>query len=431
MLRRTIGVTAAAAAVTIAAIIPASAQTSPGGLKSYAAGAKATALDLSVFGQPITVASTAAGIDSTAKAVANGTALLTPGFSSPGAPAESGTDHETASDCQQIDLPAPIDLAALDITCVSTSAVLQNGNPLGSALSDELVIEIKAPALVADTPLADVVGGIQDGLGQLFDALVPVTQPLAEATQVQLTDIIDGLLAEVQEGDVLARIEVAPTSSTSAFGVGVAADAVSNGVVVRLLPNLPGGALAVITVGSSTAGVVRDATTGAPTLSGTAAVLDVTFPNGLLGGLSVLTDALGSAVNVTSEQLACGPANPLSDVLCFTLGTSNDLDAEQAKALGFDYGANTVGRETSVLGLTLLAAAPMGGIALDIGHTVAASGSTLPELPGGTPEVTPPGAPRTDGPLPRTGGEAALPLTLALLAVGTAGAMLVRRTRTV
>jgi len=423
MMRRTIGITATAAAISLAAILPAGAQTSPGGLDSYAAGAAATALDLSVFGQQVTLSNTSAGIDSTAQAVADATALLTPGFESDDASVASTGAEKVADPCTTIDLPSPINAAGLDIVCVHTSAAVLNGNPASSALSDEVVIEISAPDLIADTPLADVVAGVQDGLGQLFDAIVEATGPIEEATQIELTDIIDGLLSEVQEGDVLARITVAPTSSTGAFGVGVAANAVSNGVVVELLPNLPGGALAVATVGSSTAGVVRDATTGAPTLSGEASVLDVTYPNGLLGGLGVLTDALGDVVNVTSEQLACGPDNPLSDVICFTLGATHDLDAAQAKALGFDYGTNTVGRESSVLGLTLLAAAPDGGIVLNVGHTIAASGSTLP-LPGGCTENC------DSPPLPRTGGETPMALTLALLAVGAAGALVLRRSRT-
>ncbi|MFZ6003589.1 MAG: hypothetical protein ACOYXM_06600 [Actinomycetota bacterium] len=422
MLRRTIGISATAAAITIAAILPAGAQTSPGGLESYAAGAKATALDLTVFGEAVTLSDTAAAIDSTAKAVADGQALLTPAFASAGAAVESTGVENVKEDCTEVDLPSPVNAAALDIVCVKTSAAVVNGNPISSAVSDEIVIELISPDLIADTPLADVVAGVQDGLDQLFDALVPVTEPLEEETQIELEAIVDGLLDEIQEGDVLARITVAPTSSTGAFGVGVAANAVSNGVIVELLPNLPGGALAVATVGSSTAGVVRDAITGAPTLSGSAALLDVAYPNGLLGGLGVLTDALGEAVNVTIDQLACGPDNPLSDVICFTLGTTNDLDAAEAAALGFDFGPNTVGRETSVLNLTLLSAAPEGGIVLNVGHTAAASGSALPA----------PALPRENQPpLPRTGGDTALPVTLALLGMGALGAVLLRRSRTV
>lgn len=426
MLRRTIGISATAAAITLAAIAPASAGLPPGGIDSYAAGAKATAIDLTVFGEALTVSDTAAAIDSTAKAVASGKALLTPAFSSAPKAVSSTGAAATEQDCTELDLPSPANLAALDIVCVDMSAAVAGGNPISSSTSDEIVIEIIAPDLIADTPLADVVGEVQTGLGQLFDALVPVTQPLEEATQVQLTDIIDGLLAEVQEGDVLARITVAPTASTSQLGSAVAANAVSNGVIVELLPNLPGGALAVATVGSSTAGIVRDTLTGKPTITGEAALLNVTYPNQLLGGLAVLTDALGEAVNVTVDQLACTDANPLKDVLCFTLGTTNDLDAAEAKALGFDFGANTVGRETSVLGLTLLAKAPEGGIVLNVGHTAAAAGSAVnPDAPLPSQNEDPT-APRA-----QTGGEAALPLTLALLAVGVAGNAVLRRTRTV
>ncbi len=419
MIRRTIAIGATAAAISIAAVLPATAETSPGGLLSYAASSRATALDLTVFGQQLTVANTMAKIDSTAKAIADGKALLTPGFESAGAP--SASDGTTsASDCTGIDLPSPINLVSLDVVCVDTSAVLSGGNPISSAVSREVVIELAAGDIIATTPLGDVVGQVQDGLAGLFDALVPITQPIEEATQIELDNIVDGLLSEVQAGDLLARITVAPASSTGAFGTGVAANAVSNGVIVELLPNLPGGALAVATVGSSTAGVVRDIQTGAATVTGSAATLNVTYPNGLLGGLGVLTDALGSAINVTSEQLACGGSNPLSAVICFTLGSSRDLDAAQAKALGFDYGPNTVGRESSVLGLTLLAAAPEGGIVLNIGHAVAASGSELPGL-----------SRDGDVPLPRTGGQTGLPLTMALLAIGAAGTALLRRTHTI
>lgn len=424
MMRRTIGIGAAAAAISIAGIIPAAAQTSPGGLESYAAGARATAVDLTVFGQRLTVSETTAGIDSTAKAVADGRALLTPAFSSPGAAVSSTGNPVTGQDCEEIDLPSPINLAAIDLVCVDTSAAVTGGNPLSSAISKEVVVEVKASDLIATTPLADVVGEIQTGLGSLFEALVPITEPLEEQTQIQLDEIVDGLLDEVQEGDTLVRITVAPTSSISQFASGVSAAAKSNGVVVELLPNLPGGALAVATVGESTASVVRDAVTGEAKPEGSAAVLNVTYPNGLLGGLGVLTDALGEAVNVTVDQLACGDANPLSPVICFTLGTSKALDQASAKALGLDFGPNTVGQESSVLGLTLLSAAPEGGIVLNVGHTAAASGSTMPgPLPGGPLE-------KLDDPLPRTGSNTAMPLTLALLAVGAAGAGLLRRSRT-
>lgn len=426
MMRRTIAIGATAAIASITAIIPAAGQTPPV-LDSYSAGAQATALDLTVFGQVITVSGTTAGVDSTAKAAADGHALTTPAFSSPGAPVTSSGAAQTGQDCQNIDLPSPLNVASASLVCVNTRAEVADQKPSSSSTSDEVVIEIRAGDVVATTPLSDVVGQIQDGLGSLFDALVPVTEPIEEATQVQLDEIVDGLLDEVKAGDVLARITVAPTSSKSQLGAtGVAADAQANGVVVQLLPNLPGGALAVATVGQSTAGVVRDASTGAATLSGGSAVLNVTYPNGLLGGLGVLTDALGEAVNVTVDQLACGAANPLSDVICFTLSATNDLDAAEAKALGFDFGPTTVGRESSVLGLTLLGVAPEGGITLDVGHTAAAAAAVV-----AAPAGPLPGSPAEPPSLPSTGGDSALPLTLALLAAGTAGAFVIRRTRTV
>ncbi|MGH9084617.1 MAG: hypothetical protein ACRDYW_04120, partial [Acidimicrobiales bacterium] len=366
-------------------------------------------------------------VDSSPNAVAGGFALLTPVFESPNLAVKSGTDTETASDCQEVPIPAELDVATARAVCLETTAKLIDGLPKSTSLAQGLVLEVKAPAVIGDTPLNDVVTEIRNGVGSLFDALVPVTEPLEEATQVELTSILDGILAEVQEGDVLVRITVEPSSTVSERTAGtIGANAVSNGLIVELLPDMPGGALAVATVGESTAGVVRDVATGAPTLTGSHAVIDVAYPNGLAGGLEVLTGALESVVNVPVTQLACGPDNPLSDVLCFTIGATNDLDQAEAAALGLDFGPTTVGRETSVLSLSLLAAAPEGGVVLHVGHTAAAAGAAYV-----APEA--PGLPRVDNPLEEArtgGGDAALPLTLGLLAVGTAGAVLVRRTRT-
>lgn len=421
MLRRTIGISAVAAAISVAAIIPASAQAPTDG---HAAGAKATAVDLTVFGEAFAVSATTAGVDSTPKAVADGNALITPGGSSPGAPAESpGADPEN-EDCTEIDLPSPINLASIDLVCVKTTTAVTDGGPTSSSTSNEVVIEIRASDLIATTPLADVVAGIQDGVGQLFGALEPVFTPLQEGTGVDVPGVVDSLLAEIKAGELLARITVAPTSSKSEANADtVSASATSNGVIVELLPNLPGGALAVVTVGSSTASVTRPVGGGAPTLAGSAAVLNVTYPNGQLAGLAALTDPVAEVLNTAFDQLACGEANPLTPVICFTKGISKEIGQERAAALGLDMGPSTVGQETSVLSLTLLSAAGDGGIELNVGHTAAAAGAVAP-LPREETRDLP-------AALPRTGTESALPLTLALLAVGTAGAMLVRRSRTV
>jgi LPXTG-motif cell wall-anchored protein len=403
-------------------MLPATAQSAPD-LESYSAGAKATALDLTLFGQQITVSETTAGIDSTPKAVADGKSLVSPLFSSDGAPVSSTGAAQTGTDCQNIALPSPLNVASIDLVCVNTKAEVANQDPSSSSASNEVVIEVRAGDIISTTPLGDAIGQIQDGLGSILDALAPVTDQL-KAQKIDLQATVNGLLDQIQAGDVIARITIAPTSSTTKVTAdGVAANASSNGVVVEILPNLPGGALAVATVGASTAGVVRDVSTGAATTSGDAAVLSVTYPNGLVGGLAQLTDAVGDALSTTVDQLACGAANPLSDVLCFTLGASTDLDAAAAKAIGFDFGPTTAGRETSVLSLRLLGVA-QGGIVLNIGHTAAAAAAVAavaapPPLPGAPAEPV----------LPHTGGDSTLPLTLALFAVGIAGAFLLRRTR--
>lgn len=425
MPRWSIAISTTAATFSIAVLVPAGAQP-VSGIDSYAAGARARALEFSVFGDRLAdvgpagtfmIADTAATVDSTPRAGAGGLAVQSSLFSSPGA--QSATDADTsARDCAKMSDAVPADLqlsvpseAAPDLVCVTTEAELVNGRPVSSSTGSDVVLELKAPALIGETPLADLVVGVQENLGLLFESLVPITEPIEEATQIQLSDILDGLLDEVQEGAVLLRVTLAPASSVSGLSdAGLTANAVSNGVLVELLPSLPGGALAVAHVGSATAGVMRDAITGVPTLSGEAAVVNVTYPNRLLGGLDILAGALGDTLDTITSQFSCADTNPLAPVFCVDAGGVIDLDADQAKTMGFDYGPATVGRASSAVTLRALSAAPGGGVMLKVGGLAAAStaGQTIPV----------------------TGGADALPLALFLLSAGIAATALVRRSRT-
>src|SRR5690606_32651930 len=68
-------------------------------------------------------------------------------------------------------------------------------------------------------------------------------------------------------------------------------------------------------------------------------------------------------------------------------------------------------------------------LGLEVGGATAAA-AAVPAVPA-TPNQPTTAPPEQERSMPRTGGEAALPLTLALLAVGAAGAVLIRRTRPV
>lgn len=426
--------------VALGAMAPASAQ-DPAQLSSYGAGAQATALQLSITDQSLAFSVTGAAVaGQPAEAAANGAAFLLAGdelttAATPGGPA-------TAEDCAlDEELPAPINLAGLELACVQMAT---DAAPSGSSESAEIVLEVidaEAVVTIVDTALRPALLELLAGLEPLLTALDPVLDAPT------LDEVVTTLLDQLSSGDTLARITVAPTSSDASAVQGAGA---SNGVVVELVPTLD---FITAIVGSSTAEATADPATGEVVTTGDAAYIDVdlagleallgTLVNNLGGALgepiagaigpalTALVDAVETqipdAFNQTVDQLACGEDNPLTPLLCFTAGGVNELDAEAAAALGYDFGPTTRGIQAEVLDLAVLSAAgPAPLLGLRVGGASAAA-AAVPAQP--LPNDPAPEVPRGDAPLPRTGGEAALPLALGLLAVAAVGGTLLRRTR--
>jgi len=441
MLKRSLAILASTAALAVLAAPSAQAQDPE--LESYGAGASATALFLSLLDQELTVSGTSAAVGSAPEAKADGQAVATPLFSTPGAPVSPTGALVTGEDCVvDEDLPAPIDLAGLEVSCVRTRAEAPAGSPAGSSLSDEVELNVTSAELVG-TLSTDVLRPL---LEQLLAGLEPLLSQLGDVGP-SLGTLIDLLLTDLENGGTVARITVAPTSSLATKVSGLAT---AQGVDVELLPDLiPGaGPLAAVTVGDSFASAVYNPETGDIDLDGQAAFLSVDL-SGLEVVLNALLDQVGATlvgqlpapldellqgivdqvadlvtgldtqvedlVNVTIDQLAC-PASPLAAILCFSAGGVNELDAAGLESHGFTYGTGTRGIEAEILSLSAL-----DGV-LQLGVGQAAAGANA--IPAGALPRTP------DNPsLPRTGATSTLPLALALLAAATAGMALVRRTR--
>lgn len=431
---------------------------------AYGAGAQATAMQLSLAGQfeaafSVTGASVA-GEPATAKA--NGAAALITGVSEDLTTAQTPGNPATAEDCViDEELPTPINLAGLALACVKMAT---DGAPSGTSASEELGLSITAPDgldTVVDQALTPV-------LEQVLAGLDPVLAELGLTPTV--TTLVDTVLANVRGGSTLAELSVAPTSSNAAK---VSGRGEARGVVVSLLPDLqllsgevfvPVGPLATITLGDAFAQAVFDAATGEVVTDGKAALISVdlaglqalvdalvvqvegileallpaTVTEPLIGtilapvveGVQTLIQALDTEieanVNVTVDQLGCTDENPLAPLICFVAGGVRQLDAEAAKALGYDYGPTTKGIQAQVLDLALLSALgenPL--LALSIGGASAAAASVPVSLQRSDPPVTPAQS------LPRTGTDAQLPVALGLLAVAGLGAAALRRARTV
>ncbi len=449
MFRRTTAILATTAAISLAVVAPARAEAPT--LESYSAGATATALQLTLLGEQLGVSQTQAAVSSEPKAAADGAALLLAGTPVPGAaPSATPGGQATNEACPiQADLDeitqGALSTLQLEVACITTSASI-DGGPAARAGSGEVVIRILGPGGdLLEPVLGPVLAGVTQVTDPVVEALAPLLGAIQDVTEIDVPDVLDQLITAVGDTEfVLAEIVIAPSVSTaSATTDGVVAAAGSNGVTINILPDfartldqLTGlvdaptspNPLLTVKLGAANAKVVRDAKTGVAAPDASAAqLLSITADDslGILGGIA---DQLTGALDALSiAELSCD-GGALADVLCIDLGSVNELDAAELEARNMNFGEGTVGREASAATVRVLpiAASALGGdvVGLSLASATAAANATAPGLPS-TPET-----PVKRG-LPRTGGDSALPLTMALLALGTGAAFLVRRTRTV
>lgn len=457
MLRRTIGISATAAAITLAAIAPASAGLPPSGLDAYNASASATALEVTLLGQSFAVSQTQAEVNSSPRAAADGAALLLAGSAAPGrAPSSSPGGQPTNSQCPiQADLDALTQGALsglqLEVACLTTSAST-DGSPSAESGAGEVTIRILGPGgALVDPVLGPVLAGATQVTDPIVEALAPVLGAINDVSEIDVPAVLDELTTAIGDQTfVLAEIVVAPSlSRASADNTdGVVANAGSNGVTINILPGIastlaeltglvdlpnPSSApLLQVKLGAANAKVVRDPLEGLPTPTATAAQLLSITADDELGIIQDITGQLAAGVNALPlAQLNC-ETGVLADIVCIDLGTVNELDSAELAARNLNFGAGTVGIEATAANVQVLpvAADALGGsvLGLTLARSTAASGSTVP-LPGDGGECVPPNP--LCLPLARTGGDSMLPVTLALLALGSVGAALLRRSRTI
>ena len=455
MSRRTTAILAVTAAISLAVVAPARAQTAPS-TDINAAASTATALQLTLLGQQLAVSQTQAGIGQTAldgpfKAAADGAALLLAGNPVPGAAPSAAPDGPATNEVCPLELDldeatqGALSTLQLEVACVRTSA---STSPSARSESGEVVIRVLAPGgTIIEPILGPVLEGVEQVTDPLVEALAPLLGAINDATQIDVPNVLDQLTTAL--GDdlfVLAEIVIAPSVSTaSANADGVVAEAGSNAITINILPgiastldqltnlidapNASTGPLLQVKLGAANAKVVKNLDGTTQPDASAAQLLSITTDD----SLGILGDITGQVTDVL-DMLSIGELNcedgALADVLCIELGRVNELDHDELVARNMDFGPGTAGIEAAAATVRVLpvAAAALGGDVLGLSLATATAAANAKDVPlsiPATPEV------KTSAPLPKTGGETAMPLTLALLGVGAAGAVLVRRTRTI
>jgi hypothetical protein len=386
----------------------ASAQTSANA-DAYGGTANADALTIKLFGQTITTSAAHAELHP-ALAKASATQAILPQVPTPlggNVTAETTTvgDTKTAKPdaCTGSELTAVPGVQRFDVTCGSATASLTADGGTARGLGAQVVLEPSVSDVLSTLQLQQPV---QQGAGQVLDALNPLVQGLTGTPVGQLVDATDKTVADVL-GKILtlqstARIVIAPAlAEVTSAGDTVTAHARSQGIRIELLPIDGAGAtnnllpddlkagqpLITITIGNAEATkVISKSGKTAAKADSSAPLVTVEF------GTNALVTALGlpsNKIEVGGGQSFCVPG---------LVGTPLETCIAVASA-GVDANGNPTADSTSVQ----LFKGVNGGIDLATGRAASAGDVTVAAAP-----AAPAAAPAGD--LPRTGGNATLPI---------------------
>jgi hypothetical protein len=383
--------------------------------ETFAGGAAARALDLSILGQKLTLGDTVANIvkgvgdtgNSTflAKAVGTGQLSLLGNTTASSSVTSEGAQNTPAS-CAALKLPAEIEaILSVGIACGSSSAALNNG--LMNAVAGGQVgdVELSVNTLLATLGVAEPVGELVNTLnGVLQQVTHQVDATLGVDTSDLLTAVLEGVVKtktlSVVIGD--AKSEVVNTANA------VTAKAHSAAVDIKILPTptiagvVQSQPLVEIIIGEASAKASYDRLTGKP-LGDPEFDPAIVRVKGLVPTLLLHADPDKGIAVALGQDLTLLAGTPLESRIALGSGKIVDDGVFGKKAV-----ADGVAVEL-LKGIS-------GGIVLNLAHAEAGAIDNLAQTKVlDTPSLDIARGQPTS--LPRTGAETALPLALAGVAV--------------
>lgn len=408
--RKVLGLAALATAALSVAVVPAAGaqEASPGGAPAYEATSSAQALELSVFGQGLTVGEGSSRV-APGESRADGFALATPVFDGGASSAVvqgTGTDGSSEPVCVQGFDQVPG--LSIEFACSTSQAEASEtgASATSASTAGRIVLDPVDPLL--QTPLSAVVDPLQGGLQTLVGALEPVLGPVGDASGLDLQDTVGDLLNALLDGGDLVSIALGDSSTSSsleASTLSTSCSAEGTRIDVLDLPAVggedPPPVISVVLGDVSSRGDV-DITTG----TGTAVAIPA--------GVTIVVPSLG-----LDQPLGLGQTIDIP--LPEPLGTSTISVTDGVR--GTDEQGRSFATADSVRLDLLNGEALMGGIELNVARCSSLAGAIAQPVPE-QPAAEAPAAPT----LPVTGGEDDRSLALAAtLALAGAGLALVRR----
>lgn len=398
--------------------------------ETFAGGAAARALDISVLGQKLTLGDTVAtivkGVGDTgnttylAKAVGTGQLSLLGNTTATSALTSDGTQN-TPSSCAALTLPAQIEsIVTIGIACGGSTATINSGLLDATATGQVGDVELSVNNLLHTLGLDSTVEGVGLQVGALANTLLGVTQQLGlpENTVPNVGDLLSDVISSIATtktlsvtiGDAESKvINTANTVTASSHAAAVDIKILPTPTIGGVLQSIP---LVQIIIGEASASATYDRLTGKP-------IGDPKFDpaivrvKGLVPTLLLGAPPEGIALAL-NQDLTVLAGTPLESRI--VLGAGKIVDDGL-------YGKKAVADGVAVELLKGIS----GGIVLNLAHAEAGAISNLPQ----TKVLDIPSVDISRGSqtaLPRTGAETALPLALA----GAAAAIIaVRRFRMV
>lgn len=391
--------------------------------ETFAGGAAARALDLSILGQKLTLGDTVSNIVKgvndagattlLAKAVGTGQLSLLGNTTATSSLTSAGT-HNAPASCAAIALPEAIaSILNIGIACGSSNAAITNDGLLNAVANGTVGdIDLSVNSLLHTLGLDNAVSGLP--VGGLVNTLLGVTQQLGLPTtslpavddllSTVLESVLDTKTLEIKIGDAVSK--VTNTANT------VTAESHSAALDIKILPTptlggvLQSVPLLQVIVGEASAKATYDRLTGKP-------IGDPTFDPAIVRIKGLLFPGEGLKVAL-GQDLVLLAGTPLESRIALGAGKIVDDGVFGKKAV-----ADGVAIEL-LKGIS-------GGIVLNLAHAEAGAISNLAQTKVlDTPSIDIARDIPTPTSLPRTGAEDVLPLALAGVAIAAVAARRMR-----